>query len=54
LHYEARLALGEIEMNSGKTGAARFRLRALEKDATEHGYLLIARKAHASLPAAAK
>jgi serine/threonine protein kinase/tetratricopeptide (TPR) repeat protein len=54
LHYEARLALGEIEMNSGKTGAARFRLHALEKDATDHGYVLIARKAHASLPGTAK
>jgi serine/threonine protein kinase/predicted negative regulator of RcsB-dependent stress response len=54
LNYEARLALGEIEVNSGKTGAARFRLRALEKDATEHGYLLIARRAQASLPGAAK
>lgn len=54
LNYEARLALGEIEMNSGKTGAARFRLRALEKDATEHGYLLVARRAQASLPGAAK
>jgi serine/threonine protein kinase/predicted negative regulator of RcsB-dependent stress response len=54
LNYEARLALGEIEANSGKTGAARFRLRALEKDATEHGYLLIARRAQASLPGVAK
>jgi len=51
-HYEARLALGEIETSTGKTGAARFRLHALEKDATEHGYLLIARKAHAALPVA--
>ena len=54
LHYEARLALGEIEVNSGKTGAGRFRLHAVEKDATDHGFLLIARKAHASLPTPTK
>jgi tetratricopeptide (TPR) repeat protein/TolB-like protein len=42
--YEARLALGEIEMASGKPdGTAR--LDALERDAREKGYGLIARKA---------
>jgi serine/threonine protein kinase/predicted negative regulator of RcsB-dependent stress response len=50
LHYEARLALGEIEMKSGKTGAGRFRLHAVEKDATTQGFQLIARKAHAIAP----
>jgi serine/threonine protein kinase/tetratricopeptide (TPR) repeat protein/TolB-like protein len=46
--YEARLALGELEMKSGKTTAGRARLAALEKDATAKGFLLIARKAHAA------
>jgi tetratricopeptide (TPR) repeat protein len=49
LNYEARLALGQIEMSAGKTGAGRFRLRALEKDATTQGFLLIARQARASV-----
>ncbi len=44
---EARLALGEIEMKSGKP-VAPARLAALEKDATAKGFLLIARKAHAA------
>ena len=42
---EARLALGEIEMKSGRTVAGHSRLAALEKDATAKGFLLIARKA---------
>ncbi|MFY9531984.1 MAG: tetratricopeptide repeat protein, partial [Candidatus Acidiferrales bacterium] len=46
--FEARLALGEIQMKSGKTAAGRARLAALEKDATTKGFLLIARKAHAA------
>lgn len=50
--FEARLALGEIEMQSGKTAAGRARLAALEKDATAKGFLLIARKAHATATAA--
>lgn len=44
--FEARLALGEIEMKSGKTSAGRAGLAALEQDATAKGFLLIARKAH--------
>ena len=43
--YQARLALGEAEMKSGKTAAGRARLIALDKDATRAGFLLIARKA---------
>lgn len=43
---DARLALGEIEMKSGKTSAGHGRLAILEKDATARGFLLIARKAH--------
>jgi len=46
--FEARLALGEIEMKSGQTAAARARLVALEKDASAKGFLLIARKAAAA------
>jgi ATP/maltotriose-dependent transcriptional regulator MalT len=45
--YQARLALGEAEMKSGKTAAGRARLAALDKDATGTGFLLIARKARA-------
>jgi hypothetical protein len=44
--FEARLALGEIEMKSSKTAAERARLAALEKEATAKGFLLVARKAH--------
>lgn len=44
-----QLALGEIEMKSGKAAAGRARLEALEKDATAKGFLLIARKAAAAL-----
>ena len=42
---EARLALGEIEMKSGKISAGRNRLETLKKDADEKQYLLIAGKA---------
>jgi len=43
--FEARLSLGEIEMKLGKTTAGRTRLDALEKDARDRGFLLVARKA---------
>ncbi len=43
------LALGEIEIASGKTAAGRARLEALEKEAREKGFLLIARKASRTL-----
>jgi hypothetical protein len=42
---EARLALGEIETESGKIAAGHARLAALQKDAAAKGFLLIARKA---------
>ena len=45
LQFEAALALGEIEIEATKAGAGRARLQALEKAATAHGFLLIARKA---------
>ena len=43
--FEARLALGEIEIKSGKRDVGRARLATLEKDATAKGFLLIAHKA---------
>jgi tetratricopeptide (TPR) repeat protein len=46
--YGARLALGEIEMKSGKVVNGRRRLSALEREARRKGFVLIARKsAHA-------
>jgi tetratricopeptide (TPR) repeat protein/TolB-like protein len=45
---EARLAIGELEMKSGKVTAGRARLTGLEKEATAKSYLLIARKAKAA------
>ncbi len=48
LQFEAALALGEIEIESAKATAGRARLQTLEKDATAHGFLLIARKAAAA------
>jgi eukaryotic-like serine/threonine-protein kinase len=45
---EERLALGEIQMKSGKAVAGRAHLAELEKDATAKGFVLIARKAHAA------
>jgi len=45
--FQSRLALGEIEMKSGKTADGRARLQALERDAKAKGFLLIARKAAA-------
>jgi tetratricopeptide (TPR) repeat protein len=51
---EARLALGELELKSGKVPAGRARLAALERDAAANSFLLIARKAHAASEAARK
>jgi eukaryotic-like serine/threonine-protein kinase len=45
---EARLALGEIEMKSGKASVGRTHLAALEKEAAKKNFLLIARKAAAA------
>jgi serine/threonine protein kinase/tetratricopeptide (TPR) repeat protein len=45
--FEARLALGEMEMKSGHLSAGRARLRALEEDAKRKGFGLIERKAGA-------
>ena len=46
---EARLALGEIELNSGNHAAGCAQLEALEKDARRGGFHLVARKADAAL-----
>ncbi len=46
--FEARLALGEIEMKSGHTATGRGLLAALEKDARTKGFLLVAHKATAA------
>jgi tetratricopeptide (TPR) repeat protein len=46
--FEARLALGQIEMKSGKPNSARAVLASLEKDAQAKGYVLMARKARAA------
>jgi hypothetical protein len=46
---EARLALGEIELASGKAEQGRTRLQALEREASARGYALIARKAARAL-----
>jgi eukaryotic-like serine/threonine-protein kinase len=43
--FEARLALGELELASGQAAAARVHLAALEKEARAKGFGLIARKA---------
>ncbi len=47
--FEARLALGQIEMKSGHRAAGRTHLGALEKDAQAKGFGLIARKAAVAL-----
>ena len=44
--------MGEIELNSGKTATGRARLEALEKDAQQKNFGLIARKAHLQLKGA--
>ena len=46
---DARLAQGEISLKSGQTAAGRVQLAALEKQAREKNFLLIARKAAALL-----
>jgi ATP/maltotriose-dependent transcriptional regulator MalT len=43
--FEARLALGEVEMRSGNKMAGQARLKGLEKDASARGFVEIARRA---------
>ena len=47
--YQARLALGEIEIKVGKAVAGRARLAALRQDAIRAGFLLLARKADGAM-----
>jgi hypothetical protein len=49
LTLEARLAVGELEMNSSNETLGRTHLEALEKDAAREGFQLIARKAASAL-----
>jgi len=48
LQFEARLALGETEMNEGDLAVGRSALRTLQRDAKGKGFELIARKAAAA------
>jgi len=47
--FDARLALGEIQMKSGEGAAGRAILAALEKEAKAKGFLLIAHKAASAI-----
>jgi tetratricopeptide (TPR) repeat protein len=47
--YDARLALGELDVKSGNVATGRARLTRLEENARGKGLLLIARKAAAAL-----
>ena len=47
--FEPRLALAEIEINLGDPASARSHLEALRKEATDHGFGLIAIKAAGDL-----
>jgi eukaryotic-like serine/threonine-protein kinase len=49
--FEARLALGQVELNSGSLAAGRARLEALEKDSRVAGLVIAAQKASAALRA---
>jgi tetratricopeptide (TPR) repeat protein len=46
--FDARLALGEIEMKAGETDSGRARLAALERDAKARGFINIATKGGAA------
>lgn len=48
LQLDARLALGQIEMKTGRAASGRARLDALERDAKAKGFLLVARRAGAA------
>jgi hypothetical protein len=47
--FEARLALGEIQMKSSNVVSGRALLAILERDAKDKGYLLMARKAKGAM-----
>ncbi|HSC27632.1 MAG TPA: hypothetical protein VLD67_10180 [Vicinamibacterales bacterium] len=48
LAFEARLALGEIEMRTGDASTGRARLTALEREAAAKGFVSLARRAAAA------
>jgi serine/threonine protein kinase/Tfp pilus assembly protein PilF len=48
LSFEARLALGKLQVEAGKKAAGQARLASLERDAQAKGFRLIARKASAA------
>jgi serine/threonine protein kinase len=48
IEFEIRLALGEIEIKSGKVDAGKARLSALQNEASEKGFFLVAQKAQAA------
>jgi hypothetical protein len=45
VELEGRLALGEVEVQSGTLTRGRAHLQSVEKDASRHGFVLLARKA---------
>jgi hypothetical protein len=47
--FEARLALGELDMTSGNSTAGRGRLESLRKDANDRGFGLIAQQAASAM-----
>jgi tetratricopeptide (TPR) repeat protein/tRNA A-37 threonylcarbamoyl transferase component Bud32/TolB-like protein len=47
--FQARLALGQLEIEAGQRAAGRARLLALQKEAAAKGFLLVARKAAAAV-----
>jgi eukaryotic-like serine/threonine-protein kinase len=47
--FQARLAIGEIEMRSGQTAIGRTQLLALQQDAKAKSFVLIAQKAEAAI-----
>ena len=49
IQFEARLASGEIEMRFGKLPGSRERMKVLEQEAREKGFVLIAAKAAETL-----
>jgi len=48
VELEGRLALGLVEVQSGAIARGRAHLQAVEKDASRHGFILLARKAKAA------
>jgi hypothetical protein len=49
LKLEADLALGELELRTGKASAGRARLEALRKESDEDGVVLVSLKASAAI-----